>query len=149
MALWLSSVGAICSGWIQPLYIIANAFLQRIARFISKRGVGVAQVGLREILIVSVRIFDVIGLKIRSQNFVQSLDQLIKSSRLSRSKIVDAAGGGTHRSNRAANNILHVNEIPLLLAVLENARTLTGLNLLRQMINHAGGNTFVRFARAI
>ena len=53
------------------------------------------------------------------------------------------------RAERSLHDVLHVNEIALLLAVFEDARALPGLHLLREMINHARGHAFVRFARAV
>ncbi len=51
--------------------------------------------------------------------------------------------------DRAVHDVLHVNEIADLLAVLENARRLPAADLLRELQDHAGGRALVRLARAV
>src|SRR5215472_47616 len=53
------------------------------------------------------------------------------------------------RTNGAVHRVSDVNEITFLLAVLKNARSLAGLYLLSQVINHACGHALVRFTRSV
>src|SRR5207244_9973296 len=76
-------------------------------------------------------------------------DQLVERTRLARAEIVNSAALGLESANAAFDDVLHVNKIAFLLAVLENARPLTGLHLARQMIHHAGGHALMCFPRTI
>ena len=53
------------------------------------------------------------------------------------------------RADAALDDVFHVNEIALLLAVFENTRTLAGLHLFARVINHARGHAFVRLAWSV
>src|SRR5260370_14799971 len=96
-----------------------------------------------------VRVFDVIGLKFCAETFVEHIDELIERARLSGAEIVNSTPVRFERENASFHHVLHINEIALLIAMLENARALPRLYLLREMINHARRNAFVPFARTI
>src|SRR5258707_99847 len=68
---------------------------------------------------------------------------------MARAEIVNSAVLRIESANAAFDDVLHVNKIAFLLAVLENSRPLTGLHLPRQMIDHAGGHALVCFSRSI
>src|SRR6266498_3354724 len=69
--------------------------------------------------------------------------------RLASAEIINPARLRIDRADAAFDSVLHVNKVAFLLAVLENPRSVTGLHLLRQMINHARGHSLVRFARSV
>src|SRR5436189_4797818 len=133
----------------ETLHVIAHAVFERKTRLVAKRFAGAGEISLREILIMRVGIIEVVGLKICAQTFVENLDEFVTRARLARADIVNSAPLSVERLNGAFNSVLHVNEIAFLLAVLKNARSFAGLYLLREMINHACGHAFVRFARSV
>jgi hypothetical protein len=57
-------------GWIQPLHVIAHSVFERKPRLVSERFARAGEIGLREILIMRVRIIEVFGLKICAQTFI-------------------------------------------------------------------------------
>ena len=72
-------------------------------------------------------VFDVIGLEICPERFIENGDQFVEGSRLPAAQIVDAALLAPASARmRAGDDILYVNEIALLLAMLEDARPLSG-----------------------
>src|SRR5438309_2677627 len=96
-----------------------------------------------------VRIFDVVGLKFCAETFVEHVDELVERARLTGTEIVNSALLRFERENASFHHVLHVNEIALLIALFENAWTLSRLHLLREMINHASGHAFVSLAWAV
>ena len=96
-----------------------------------------------------VRVLDVFGLEIRAERVIEDLDEIIKRTRLPGAEVIDAALQGFERAQTTVHDVLHINEIALLFAVLEDARALTGGHLPRQVIDHARRHPFVRFARAV
>src|SRR5438067_1458603 len=131
---------------VQPLHVIADPFFQREARLVTERAARVRQIGLREVLIMRVRVIDVIWSKICAEAFVENIYQFVKRTRLAGPKIINAAGLRIERPGAAFDRILHINKITLLLAMFENALPLTRFHLLREMITHARGHALVRFA---
>src|SRR5262252_7624275 len=93
-----------------------------------------------------VRVNEVIGSKICPEAFVENIHQFVKRTCLTGTKIINPARLRIECADAAFDRVLHVNEITLLLAMFENARLLSGLHLLRQMINHARWHALVRFA---
>src|SRR6266550_1861527 len=134
---------------IPPFHIIGYPRFKWKLRGVPERAARLGQIRLGEILVMGVRIIEVIGLKIGLQSAIQNKDELVKRSSLATAEIVNSARAGIERANRSIHHILHINEIAALFAVFENARALASAHLLRQMINHACGHAFVRFARAI
>src|SRR6476620_5497751 len=134
---------------IQPCHIIGYPRFKWKLRGVSERAARVGQIRLGEVLVMGVRIIEVIRLKISLERAIQNKDELVKRSSLAAAEIVNSARAGIERANCSIHHILHINEIAALFAVFENARALAGAHLLRQMINHACGHAFVRFARAI
>ena len=57
-------------GWIQPLHVIAHAVFERKLRLVSERVPRASEIGLREVLIMRVRIIEVFGLKVCVQTFI-------------------------------------------------------------------------------
>ena len=57
-------------GWIQPLHVIAHAVFERKLRLVSERIARAGEIGLREVLIMRVRVIEVFGLKICAQTFI-------------------------------------------------------------------------------
>src|SRR6516225_5082267 len=96
-----------------------------------------------------VRIVEIFGLEVCTQTFIQNFYEFVEGARLTCAEVVNSTNFCVERANGSFNSILHVNEIALLLAMLENARSLTRLYLLRQMINHARGDALVCFARSV
>src|SRR5437870_6584655 len=92
------------------------------------------------------RVIDVIRLKICTETFVKNINEFIERARLARAEIVNAARLRIQRADAPFDRVLHVNKIALLFAMLENARPLAGLHLLRQMMYHACLHAFVSFA---
>src|SRR4051794_4387056 len=107
------------SGGIEPSHVIEYPFFEWVARFIAKCGPGATQVRLCEILIMGVRVVDVFGFEVRTERFVQNLHELVEGARLTETEVVDPALLRVHRGHRAGHDILHVNEIALLLAMFE------------------------------
>src|SRR5207302_11519495 len=126
-----------------------DAALERELRLITERAANFIQVCFGEVLVMRVRILDVIGLKFCAEAFVKDVNELIERARLARTQIVNAAPLRFERENTSFYDILHVNEIALLIALFKNARSLTDFHLLRQMINHARGHALVRLARTV
>src|SRR5207248_3751692 len=101
------------------------------ARLVAECAPRVRKIGLREMLIMLVRIIDVIRLKICAEAFVEDVDQFVKRTRLAGSEIINPARLRIERADAALYRVLHVNKIALLLAMFENARPLASLHLLR------------------
>lgn len=57
-------------GWIQPLHVIAHAVFERKLRLVSERIARAGEIGLREVLIMRVRIVEVFGLKVCAKAFI-------------------------------------------------------------------------------
>jgi hypothetical protein len=55
---------------VQPLHIIAHAVFERKPRLVSERIPHGGKIGLREVLVMRVRIIEVFGLKICAQTFI-------------------------------------------------------------------------------
>ena len=68
---------------------------------------------------------------------------------MTKTEIINAATLGIEGGNASRDDIFHVNEIPSLLAVFEDARAVPAFHLFRQMVNHARRHPFVRLARAV
>src|SRR5207302_10705174 len=122
---------------IQPLHVIRYAALERELRLVTKRAPYFVKIGFGEVLVMGMRILDVIGLKFRSETFIERVDQFVERARLAGAEIVDSALLRFQRENASLDHVFHINEIALLVALFENARPLARLHLLSEMINHA------------
>src|SRR5262249_49625106 len=133
----------------QPLHVIAHAIFERKPRLVSESIARAGDIGLRKGLIIRVRIIKVFGLEVFAQALILAGDEVVKRPRLARSYPCNSARLSIARADAALHSVLDVNEFAFLLAVLENARPLAGLHLLRKMVNHTCWHSLVRFARSV
>src|SRR5260370_18595749 len=77
---------------VQPLHVVAHTVFQRKAWLVTERAARVREIGLREILIMRMRILDVIRSKICAEAFVENIHQFVKRARLAGPKFINSTG---------------------------------------------------------
>src|SRR4029077_13933259 len=103
------------------MHVITYALFEWEAWFITKRAACIREIGLGEVLVMRVRIVEGILLKIGIQTFVYNIGQLIERTTLAGCAIVNSTGLRIERAKAAIDDVLYVNKIAFLLAMLEDA----------------------------
>jgi hypothetical protein len=100
-------------------------------------------------LVVDVGVVDVLGLPLGFEDAVEVGDDVVEGAGDAAAGVVDAGGAGAGGEDGAVDDVLDVDEVAELLAVLEDARGLSAADLLGELEDHAGGGAFVGLARAV
>lgn len=102
------------------------------------------------VLVEAVGVLEVLRLQPCAERTVQRLDHLVEGEGMARSAVVDPAPPrGVQRVEGQSHHILHVDEIPLLLAALEHAGPLAGLHLTVELVDHARSRPLVGLERPV
>jgi hypothetical protein len=97
-------------------------------------------------LVEWVRVIEVVGIVVCPERFVEKRNDLIERGGAPGSDIIHTAAIGLCGQQSRLHNVFDIHKVALLLPVFKDPRSLARLNLLRQLVDHAGSGAFVGLA---
>lgn len=119
------------------------------ARVVTEDFSRLREIGFGPGLEEAVGVLEILGRQIRLKHAIELLDDLVIREGAAATDVEYAGCFALHRREVGSDDIIDINKIAALLAIVENPRALAGPHLGRELADHAGEFGFVSFAGAI